>query len=365
MKRTLLLVGGGHAHIEVLRQLAHNPSNDVDVALFNPSPSTWYGGMLPGVIAGHYEPADAKVNLWALCQRARVRFFDTSALSLNASTCVLESGLRERHRFDIASIDVGGVSSPILSGAGAYVVAEHPVEALLAAISEFESVRSAGLVVRIVGGGIGAVEIALALAHRWRDSASRQISIVAPQRLLNGQPSRVRALVMRACRREGVVVLEHKAVGHIEPTRLRLTNGEVIDTQLTVLATGYAAAPLLEKTDLARAADGSVLINRQLQSSNHPHIFAAGDCAEIVGAALPKSGLWAERQGALLAANLQAYISGKPLQSFVHYRREMNVISLGERRAVISRFGLAVAGGWVWRWKDSLDRKWMQRYALD
>jgi selenide, water dikinase len=212
---------------------------------------------------------------------------------------------------------------------------------------------------------VGTVEIALALAHRWRESVSRQISIVAPERLLSGQPSRVRSLVMRACRREGVVVLEHKAVGHIDPTRLRLTNGEVIDTQLTVLATGYAAAPLLEKTDLATADDGSVLVNRYLQSSNQPHIFAAGDCAEIVGTALPKSGRWAERQGVLLAANLHAYMRGKPLQPFVYNRRGMNVISLGERRAVVSRFGVAVSGRWVWRWKDSLDRKWIQRYSLD
>ena len=86
MKRTLALIGGGHAHVEVLRQLALNPPVDADVALFNPSPSVWYSGMLPGVIAGHYTANDAKVNLWALCQQARVRFFETSINSLSAET---------------------------------------------------------------------------------------------------------------------------------------------------------------------------------------------------------------------------------------------------------------------------------------
>ena len=64
MKKTLVLIGGGHAHIEVLRQLSINPAPDLDVALFDPSPSVWYSGMLPGVIAGHYEVADAKLNLY-------------------------------------------------------------------------------------------------------------------------------------------------------------------------------------------------------------------------------------------------------------------------------------------------------------
>ena len=93
MKKTLLLIGGGQAHVEVLRQLALNPPAEADVALFNPSPSVLYSGMLPGVIARHYEAAEAKINLWALCQRARVRFFETSVLALNATNKVLESGI--------------------------------------------------------------------------------------------------------------------------------------------------------------------------------------------------------------------------------------------------------------------------------
>ena len=74
MKKAVILVGGGRA-CRVLRQLSLKPSNDFDIALFDLSPSVWYSSMLPGVIAGHYEPSEAKINLWALCQRARVRFF--------------------------------------------------------------------------------------------------------------------------------------------------------------------------------------------------------------------------------------------------------------------------------------------------
>ena len=40
----------------------------------------------------------------------------------------------------------------------------------------------------------------------------------------------------------------------------------------------------------------------------------------------------------------------------------MALISTGRRHAVGSWGGLAFAGDWVWRWKDRIDRRWMERY---
>ena len=363
MKRTLALIGGGHAHVEVLRQLALNPPFDADVALFNPSPSVWYSGMLPGVIAGHYSANDAKVNLWALCQRARVRFFETSVIGLNADNALLEAGHGERHRFDYASLDLGGVSSAIPTAPGAYVVTVKPIEPLLAAITEFDSVRASGLMVRVVGGGASAVEVALALAFRWRSLKNRRVSIVTANRLLETFPLRVRALALRACRRDGVEVLENSPVEQIEPTRILLTSGQTIETQLTVLATGYAPAALLAKADLTRSTDGSAHVMPTLQSSNHPHVFAAGDCAHLSGAVVPKSGVYAVRQGPLLAANLLARLSDKPLAEYQHNPNALMLLSLGRKRAVATRNGFTLGGDWAWRWKDKIDREWMQKYS--
>ena len=363
MKRTLALIGGGHAHVEVLRQLALNPPFDSDAALFNPSPSVWYSGMLPGVIAGHYTANEAKVNLWALCQRARVRFFETSVLSVSGTNAQLEAAHGERHHFDLASLDVGSVSRLLPMAAGAYVVTVKPIEPLLAAITEFDSVRASGLVVRVVGGGAAAVEVALALAYRWRGSKNRRVSIVTAMRLLEGFPRRVRTLALRACRKDGVEVLENSPVEQIEPTRIRLASGQLIDTQLTVLATGYAPAPLLERIDLARTADGSVHVTSTLQSRNHPQVFAVGDCASVSGNAVPKSGVYAVRQGPLLAANLFARLNNTPLADYRHNANSLTLLSLGEKRAIATRNGLTVAGEWVWRWKDRIDREWMEKYA--
>ncbi len=366
--KALVLIGGGHAHVEVLRRLAETPASEVDIALFDPSPSVWYSGMLPGVIAGHYQPAEAKVNLWALCQRARVRFFEAPVLAINGENQRVESGFGERHRFDIASVDIGSISKTLPTSPGAYVVAVKPIEPLLVAIYEFEGVRSNALMVRVVGGGAAALEVALALAWRWRDSKNRRVSIVAATPIMQGFPPRVRRLALEACRKRGVQVLENAPVEQIEPTRLLLANGAhggSVDTQLTVLATGYAPASMLAKATLSRSKDGSIEVNEHLQDAKNPSVFAAGDCASITGMSLPKSGVYAVRQGPLLATNLLAALQNQPLQSYRHQPQALNLLSLGDKHAIATRNGLTVGGAWVWRWKDSIDRKWIQKYALD
>lgn len=319
--------------------------------------------MLPGVIAGHYTAAEAKVNLWALCQRARVRFFETSVVGLNGENALLETTMNERHRFDLASIDIGSVSRPVPASPGAYVVTVKPIEPLLKAMTEFDSVRASGLVVRVVGGGAAAVEVALALSFRWRSLKNRRVSIVTATTLLEGFPGRMRTLALAACRKDGVEVLENSPVEQIEPTRIRLSNGQLIDTQLTVLATGYAPAALLAKTDLARATDGSAQVTATLQSSNHPHIFAAGDCAQMSGIVVPKSGVYAVRQGPLLAANLLARLGGNTLQDYHHNPKSLTLLSLGKKRAIAARNGFALGADWVWRWKDKVDRDWIRKYT--
>src|SRR2546427_712634 len=58
MKR-LVLVGGGHAHVEVLKQFALSPAN-VELTLVTRAPWLVYSAMVPGVIAGHYDLADPR-----------------------------------------------------------------------------------------------------------------------------------------------------------------------------------------------------------------------------------------------------------------------------------------------------------------
>ena len=363
MGRTLALVGGGHAHVEVLRQLAEKPISDLDVALFDPSPSVWYSGMVPGVIAGHYEPAEAKVNLWALCQRARVRFFETSVTRIDAQNQRIYTALGEKHFYDMLSLNIGGATRQLPIMEGAFAVPVKPIGGLVDMVEERSQLTVSHARTAVIGGGAAAVEVVLALAHRWRNREG-QLSIISDGPLLAGFPASARRAALAACARYRIQVREGQRVVRIEPGRVCLASGDPIVSHVAILATGHAAPELIRTSGLEMARDGTVATNESLQSVNQPNVFAVGDCASVVGGRHPKSGVTSVRQGRVLLSCLDAYARGQPLPKWQSGTEALALISLGDRRAIAARNGIALTGAWAWRWKDAIDRRWIKRYAV-
>src|SRR4030095_4582008 len=85
----LVLVGGGHTHVEVLRRFALQPESELDLTLISPSPLAAYSGMLPGLVAGHYSVAEAHIDLLPLTQWAKARFLRDTVVELDLTTKTL------------------------------------------------------------------------------------------------------------------------------------------------------------------------------------------------------------------------------------------------------------------------------------
>ena len=53
-RKTVVLVGGGHAHVQVLRRWAMDPPPDARTIVVLDRAVAVYSGMVPGYVAGDY-----------------------------------------------------------------------------------------------------------------------------------------------------------------------------------------------------------------------------------------------------------------------------------------------------------------------
>jgi selenide,water dikinase len=367
----LVLVGGGHSHVEVLRQFALQPEPFVRLTLISRDIDTPYSGMLPGLLAGHYSHGDSHIDLRPLAQLAGARLFHSSVTGLDlAARRVLCDG-RPPVDFDYLSLDIG--SRPDwrdVSGAAEHTLPVKPVDAFLAAWPAIEASllhrNGTPAQVVVVGGGAGGTEVCLALQHRLkaaRPEADVQFAIVTDKaELLPEHNQGVRQCLTRAVRARGVALHLEQRVIAVTPGSLRCATGEEIAFDVALWLTNAAPAGWLEQTGLALDERGFVAVNDFLQSTSHHFAFAAGDVAALASRRLAKSGVFAVREGPPLARNLRRACRGEPMESYRPQRHHLALISTGNKYAVASRGRWSAEGAWVWRLKDYIDRRWMRMY---
>ncbi len=376
-----MLVGGGHAHVEVVRRFGMQPEPAVRLTLVSTPVDTPYSGMLPGFLAGHYGFDDCNIDLRRLCRFAGARLIvDRSAGIDLEERRVLLAG-RPPLPYDLLSIDIGSVPDTGGIEGAEHAIPLKPVPAFLNFWSEFEAfanLRDGAVRIVVIGAGVGGVEAAMALQYRinrqLEDAEKKQkpnsesprftILSMTPE-IMPGHGAGVRCRVLATLRRNGIAVEAGETAAAIEPGRVLCKSGRAFECDAAILVTQGGAAPWLRKSGLAADDRGFLKVGPTLQSVSDETAFAAGDCAAFDSVSLPKSGVYAVRQGPVLADNLRRAVRGEALQPFRPQRRVLSLISLGGRRAVASKGVFSAEGAWVWRWKDRIDRRWMARYGAD
>jgi selenide, water dikinase len=357
----LILLGGGHAHLEVLRRFARQPDPGLRITLIAREPQTPYSSMLPGLIRGDYRFEQAHVDLAPVASAAGARLIVAEATDIDLAGRAVSLRAGADVRFDLLSVDVGG-EPPAPMG-----IPVKPIGRFLERLDQAEAGLPEGGRVAVVGAGAGGAELALALACRYHDLDPGRVTVAlvgAEAEPVPRAPGHARAIVRRALRDAGIefvggVMARPHALGPLaSPGALALSDGSLLAADAVLWATGIVAPAFLAASGLASDEAGCIRVGRTLRSVSHDFIFAAGDCASVEGAPRPKAGVWAVRAGGPLEANLRRRARGQKLRCWRPQRDALVILGLGNGRAVAWRNGLTVAGRWVWALKDRIDRNW-------
>ena len=375
--RDLLLLGGGHSHVQVLKHFAMHPVPGVRLTLISDDYVSPYSGMVPGYIAGHYSLDEVQIALGPLCRRAGARFICANVTGLDRdSRRVLMAG-RPALRYDVLSINSG--AQPDLQGMPGIAVkpisrflSQWPellatMRSQLAADSSSSGRRMRG--VMLVGAGAGGIE--LAFACRASLPAQVPIKLVGPT-LLPGSNRIAKKLVRRAMCEKNIVYITQrvtKARTTAEGFSVTLANETIEETGQLLWVTDVCAPNWLAESGLDCDDKGFVSVNESMQSINDSHIFVAGDAAHLQGQERAKAGVFAVRVAPILAKNLARAVQGLPLQGpRSRFRPQSSFLTLIGLGAPDRPDAIAIRGSWAsrskifWRLKERIDRRFVRRF---
>jgi len=364
-----VLVGAGHAHVEVLRAFALRPMPGVRLTLVTREVDTPYSGMLPGFVAGHYGFDDIHIDTGPLTRRAGGRLYQDEAVGLDLARRLVLCRDRPPVPYDVLSLDIGSrPNTSAVPGAAEHAIPVKPIDGFLA---RFEALRARVLAgdsrhVLLVGGGAGGVELMLSVERRLRrdagDRALRFTLVSGADPILPGFPASFRARFAAVLAARGIEVHAGARVVAIDGAGVTLADGRRIEADETLWTTEAAPAIWLADTGLALDPGGFLRVDAGLRAIGHPDILAAGDMVAFDPGGARRSGVYAVRTGPVLAANIRAWLAGRRPRRYRPQRDALYLVSTGDTHAIGTRNGVTFEGDWVWRVKDWIDRRFMARF---
>jgi selenide,water dikinase len=373
--KDLVLVGGGHSHVILLKKFAMLPLPGVRLTVIARDVHTPYSGMLPGYVAGHYDFDEVHIDLRPLCQFAGARLYHDEAILLDLEAKEVVCKGRPAVPYDVLSINIG--STPSFNGISGAEEFTTPVKPINNFVDRWQDLVNRVLDspgphrIGVVGAGAGGAELVLAaqyrlgnlLAERGQGTERLEFHLISKsETILPNIGPGVRRRFERLFAARGVHVHTGTAAAKVEPGAITIAGGKTIELDEILWVTAAAAPSWLRESGLDVDADGFIQVADTLQSTSHADVFAAGDIAAVVNHPRPKAGVFAVRQGPPLTANLRRVLVGRPARSFSPQRAFLVLISTGDKRAVAAKWGLSAEGRWVWKWKDWIDQRFMRKF---
>lgn len=369
----LVLAGCGHAHLFVLEALARGEFPPVRVTLVSPGEEYFYSGMESGVTAGQYKPEQACFRPPLLARAGGAVWVCAPVVRVNAEEgrVVLSTGAELA--YDLLSLDVGArLQGDTLPGVSTYACAVKPVrdaiglgDTIIRSVQRPTRGRPARIV--IVGGGAAGIETALCIGARLSRSFGPEqceIAVVhGGETVLAEHSEGVRARVRTLLCERGVEVHLGVRAREVEDRSVKMDGAAEIPYDVLVWATGPRSPEFLRESGLPVDGQGYLRVRPTLQAEHLPAVFAAGDCVSLIGyPGVAKAGVYAVREGPVLARNLARSLRGEALEEYEPQDHWLSLLNTGDGRALMAYRGYAGRGRVLWWLKDAIDRRFMRRF---
>lgn len=367
MKKHLVLVGGGHAHMVTLANIHHLTEKGHKVTVVGPSDFHYYSGMGPGMLGKTYKPEDIRFATKHVVQKQGGEFIRDKAVRIapDNKTLFLESG--KILSYDVVSFNAGSYvpRDSISSARDNDIYSAKPIERLMEAQKRLISLMSEKKIsVSIVGGGPSSAEIAgnvRQLAVKT-DTHLPEIRIFAGKKFMSRFPENVQKMVKDTIKKKGICIDETGYVKNVETGKITTASGTIHKTDFIFMALGVRPSGIFENSGLPTGPDKGLLVNVFLQSTAYPDIFGGGDCIYFQESPLDKVGVYAVRENPILLYNLTAALENRPLKPFNPGGDYLLIFNLGSNQGVLRKKWFSLKGRTAFMIKDYIDRKFMKTF---
>ena len=364
--KQLVLIGGGHANVQVLKKLCMNRVRGLHTILISEHYEATYSGMTPGYIHRDFIKEEISIDLQRLCFNAGAIFIKDKVIKLDTNTQKLDLQNYPSVNYDLLSINTGSVSNTkkinIKNSSRCFFV--KPIGSLVKNLKKIDLfIKNKKCKIAIIGGGVASYELAFSLKRRYEETLEIKIlgrRILAEKNLNTKTKNNIRKIAKNLNIKELNV-----EVSSISENYLSLKNSEKITFDLALLSTGACIETWLSESNLYKDASGFITVDDYLLSINEKNIFVTGDACSIKDNHRPKSGVMAVRQGEILKENIFFKLTGKKLTKFKPQQNWLYLIGTYQNYALLNYFFISVHSKWCWMLKVWIDRNFINKFKFN
>jgi demethylphylloquinone reductase len=351
----ICILGGGFGGLYTalrLSQLTWSKSEKPEITLVDQRDRFLFLPLLYELVTKELETWEIAPPYVELLANTGIQFHQSAVASIDVEAKRVQLQDSAQLDYDYLVLAMGG-ETPLDRVPG---VAEHaiPFRAIQDAYRLEEKLRlleqsdADKIRVAIVGAGYSGVELACKISERLGERGRVRL-VEATDEILRTSPEFNREAARKALSDRKVWIDLETKVESVTAEAIALEYKgqlDIIPVDIVLWTVGTKVSEVVQDLPLKHNERNQLVINTNLQTVDHPEIFALGDLAECIdaeGQRVPSTAQAAFQQADYAGWNIWAAITGKPLLPF-RYQALGEMISLGTDNATLAGLGIKLDG---------------------